>query len=72
MQHTFWTDGKCGTAVAFDIVIYPNGTLVISAEDEHFTEYGFLNAAQKKHPDYKIVALGSRDGFWYARGGKVK
>ena len=67
----FYARGRYGTPVQVTVTLHHNA-LVASAEDEHLSEKQFLNAVQIAYPDYEVVTLGGRDGFWYARGGKVQ
>jgi len=67
----FYTKGKYGAPVQVTVTLH-HRALFASAEDEHLSENQFIKAVQNMYPDYEVVTLGGRDGFWYAKGGKVK
>ncbi|HUW11962.1 MAG TPA: hypothetical protein VM537_19710 [Anaerolineae bacterium] len=67
----FYTKGRQDAAVQVTVTLH-HKSLIASAEDEHLSENQFVKAVQNMYPDYEVVTLGGRDGFWYARGGKVK
>jgi len=72
-KHTgLFTKGKYGTPVGVTVITYPGDSLVATAEDEHLTEYQFVDAVQKAYPDYEVVSGGHDNGIWRARGGKVR
>lgn len=71
MTKTITATGKRGALVQVEIVTYPHGVLTASAETEHLTECQFIKATQKARSDYEIISLGQRDGYWYARGGRI-
>ena len=67
----FYARGRYGTPVQVTVTLHLNA-LVASAEDEHLSENQFVKAVQNMYPDYEVVTLGGRDGFWYARGKKLQ
>ena len=71
-ETTLIARGKYGSPVQILVSTFSHGALIASAGIDHLNEYQFVRAVQEAFPEYEVVGQGHTDGFWYARGGKVK
>ena len=54
VEGQFYAVGRSDSIVPINVIIYENGAVVVTAEDEHITEHQFRKAVADQYPGFAI------------------